>query len=330
MEKNEIKTKGAIAITLIVSGTLLLSGCGKVENKSKVETGPKETVKIEESEEKVSNVDSEKILDDYYELLKKDTDPKDLIKFVDENIVKLNKEDGDTVFFGLEEYLKATLPLLEEDYEVANKSIDFQNAFDVDVKKENAKNIKDKNHRKLVEDTFESGFLLYKDEGDIYPVLDYSFMKRYDDFVTEEMKNYIELKSIESENPFSNGFTIDIKPEQILDRALMAEKHLVKYNEGRTTKKVYEMYASYIEAAIMGTGNPFIYAEVEGSTIREEVLDAYKTFAENNKDSRTSKVFSQYVEVLNKNKNKLDAKEVKDFQEKIFELLRDNFNDISF
>jgi hypothetical protein len=86
------------------------------------------------------------------------------------------------------------------------------------------------------------------------------------------------------------------------------------------------MYASYIEAAIMGTGNPLIYAETEGGTIRKEVLDAYKTFAENNKDSRTGKIVSQYVEILNKNKNKLDVKEVKEFQEKIFELLRENFN----
>ncbi|WP_333638498.1 hypothetical protein [Tissierella praeacuta] len=330
MKKTEIKTKGAIAITLIVSGTILLSGCGKTESKSKVGMESKENIKIEQSEEKVSKEDSEKILNDYYELLKKDTDPKELIKFVDENIVKLDKEDGDTVFFGLEEYLKATLPLLEEDYKKANESMDFQNAFDIDVEKENAKNIKDENLRKLVEDTFESGFLLYKDEGDIYPGLDYSFMKKYEDFVTEEMKNYIELKSIESAAPFSNGFAIDIKPEQILDRALNSEKHLVKYNEGRTTKKVYEMYASYIEAAIMGTGNPLVYAETEESSIRKEVLDVYKTFAENNKDSRTSKVISQYVETLNKNKNKLDAKEVKDFQEKIFELLRDNFKDISF
>lgn len=323
------KSRSIAAIIVIIMLASLLGGCESAGNAPKKDNGQT----ISQKDESANEINSDEIMSQYNDLLQKSLDSKEVIEFIDKNIGELGKEDADTVILGLEEFLKGTLSFLEDKYEEANKSEEFSKAFDLDAKPENAEKINDAELKKLVEDTYEGGFKLYKSEGDVFPSLDYSFIKRYEKYVSDEMKNYIDIRSYESDNPFSDCFIINVPVEEILKRALKTEEHLLKYNnekDARTLKKSYELYASYMEAAIIGSGNALIYSDGESSNIRKEVLDSYKDFVENNKDTRTATVLSKYLEVLNKNNNNLESKDIIDFHSKIFEVLRDNFTELDF
>ena len=57
----------------------------------------------------------------------------------------------------------------------------------------------------------------------------------------------------------------------------------------------------YIKASIVGTGNQYIFAEEEVLLLKE-YLDIYKTYIENNKDTKTANILLQYIDLLEKSK----------------------------
>lgn len=279
-----IKSKGIIISTIIV-GTLTLGGCTSKPDIPVVKDQP---IKIETQEVKVSKEEQERILNANYDLLTTETDPKVIFSFIDENIGKLDEEGTDELIIGLEEFLKADLKSLLEEYNKANE----------------------------------------KPELFIYPTIDYSNLKKYNDYLSNEMRSYIEINSIESEHPFTDGDMIQIPIAELLSRAQMAERHLIQYKEGRMTKKTYELYVSYIDAILVGTGNPLIYANEGKSTIREDVVKDYKDFIEANKDSRTAELLKEYIEILGKNNNDLNSENVIKYHEDRYSSYRTYFEDL--
>ncbi len=154
---------------------------------------------------------------------------------------------------------------------------------------------------------------------------DYDLLNKYKEYVSDEMKSYLELIGREINNIFTDGERLNVDISEIMDRALEAEKHLDKFPEGKLYNKIYDLYGQYIKGSILGTGNPYIFAEEGTTTIRQEYIDKYKNIIEENKDSKISQVLSQYVDILEEEDGDLNSNLVNDFYDKLDILIEDSF-----
>ncbi len=154
---------------------------------------------------------------------------------------------------------------------------------------------------------------------------DYGLLNKYKGYVSDEMKSYLELLDQETNNIFTDGERLNIDIEEIMSRAIDAEKHLDKFPKGKIYNKIYDLYVEYIKGSILGTGNPYIFAEDGTTSIKQENLDKYKTIIENNKNSRTSEILSQYVDLLEKGNSDLNSIKVNEFYDKLDIIIEDAF-----
>ena len=154
---------------------------------------------------------------------------------------------------------------------------------------------------------------------------DYALLSKYKEYVSNEIKSYLNLLEEETRNIFTDGEKLNIKSEEILDRALAAEKHLQEFPKGKKTDIIYDLYMEYIKASIVGTGNQYIFAEEGSSTIKKEYLDIYKTYIENNKDTKTANILLQYIDLLEKNQNNMNREEVIRFYDDLELVIREQF-----
>lgn len=154
---------------------------------------------------------------------------------------------------------------------------------------------------------------------------DYSLLYKYKEYVSEEMKSYLEIIEREIKDIFTDGEKLNVDITEIMNRAIEVEKHLDKFPKGKIHNKIYDLYYEYIKGSILGTGNPYIFAEDGSTTIKQENIDKYKEIIENNKGSKTSEILSQYVELLESENGDLNSNLVNEFYDRLDILIEDMF-----
>lgn len=154
---------------------------------------------------------------------------------------------------------------------------------------------------------------------------DYGLLHEYKDYVSDEMKSYLDVIEREASSIFTDGESLNVDITEIIDRAIEAEKHLDKFPKGKIYNKIYDLYGQYIKGALLGTGNPYIFAEDGSTIIKEEYMDKYKTIIEKNKNSKTTKILSKYVGVLENEDGDLNSDSVNEFYDNIDFLIEDMF-----
>ncbi len=154
---------------------------------------------------------------------------------------------------------------------------------------------------------------------------DYGLLHSYKDYVSDEMKSYLDLIEREASSIFTDGERLNIDISEIMDRAIGAEKHLDKFPKGKIYNKIYDLYGQYIKGAILGSGNPYIFAEDASTIIKEEYMEKYKTIIGENKNSKTSEILSRYVDLLGEENMDLNSNSVNQFYDDIDILIGDMF-----
>ena len=154
---------------------------------------------------------------------------------------------------------------------------------------------------------------------------DYALLYKYKEYVSEEMKSYLEVIERETRDIFTDGERLNVDIAEIMDRAIEAEKHLEQFPKGKTYHKIYDLYGEYIKGCLLGAGNPYIFAEDGSTIIKGEYIHKYKTIIENNKDSKTAEILSQYVELLEKENGDLNGVQVNEFYDGLDILIEDSF-----
>ena len=256
-----------ILFIYIMVAIVLLTGCTKPVAPKDDPIVIVEPTEIEVSNETLTQEEQDNILKEFYNKLNNKISEEEIIKYLDENISKLDSVKVDDIIIELDEHLR------------------------------------------LYNQNFESNV---------------NTLMKYYEYSTDEIKSYLEVLDKEAKKMFTDGEEIKIELKELLDRAILAENHLKKYPEGKTQKRVQELYSAYIEGAIIGTGNQFIYAEDSSSTVKKEVLDTYKSFVEINKDSNVTKIISNYLEVLSLDNNDMNGENTLKFYENISNIINEN------
>lgn len=153
----------------------------------------------------------------------------------------------------------------------------------------------------------------------------YSLLSRYTEYVSPEMQSYLHILEVETGNSFTDGEILRIDIDEILNRALDAEKHLNDFQDGKTSGKIYELYIEYIKASMIGTGNQYIFAEEGNSKIKDEYLEIYNSIIEDNSNTETADILSQYVKILEENQGDMNSEDVNRFYDEIELIIKEHF-----
>lgn len=124
---------------------------------------------------------------------------------------------------------------------------------------------------------------------------------------SDEFKSYFRIWNNEVENETTDGESIKIPADEILERALQIEGHIESYPEGKTRTRLEELYDTYMSLAIQGLGNQYIYAQEGKSEIKEDMLQLYEETIRENPDTMTARILEEYLAELRKDGMKLDG-----------------------
>ena len=309
----------SIAIFLIIGMILLVSlaGC----KSKKMREGKGESIgKVDEEAASSVEDDKEKIMQDFRNIIKSDNEPIILVEFIDKNIEKVQQEDAVEMIKELEEveeqYLeKYTDQLFMEDYQIElislseiqqsgekhekDKSFDYM-FFD----ESRIEEIKNGNLKELMDKIIKGKYKLINMEGAFYPIIDYEALKSYDKYLSDEMKKYIDIKTMDSNVPTIMDAGLLISFDELAERLIKTEYHIVEYPEGIRYEELLRLYGMYLRLYLEGTDNTPIY-DYETNIIKDEVLSSYKKTADK-KNTVTSEVVSKYIDIIEENKNIID------------------------
>lgn len=307
-----------ISLLLIMGIVLILSlvGCKSKKIDENTENGIEEV--NDESSTPIEE-DKEKIINDFRNIVKSDNEPYTIVKFIDENIEKVEKEEAVEMIRDLEEvqeeYLtKYTDQLFMEDYQMELLRVsqvtesreedenDIQHMLFFDTTKTDQ--INNGNLKELIDKIIKGKYKLINMEGAFYPIIDYEELKAYNKYFSDEMKDYLDIKSMDSNMPTILDAEFLISFDELSERLITVENYIVKYPEGLKYEEVLRLYGAYLRLYLEGSDNTPIY-DFETNKIRDDVLSSYKKTG-NIKDTVTSKIVNKYINIIEENQNLID------------------------
>lgn len=262
------------------------------------------------------------IMDNFSALMQKtDVAIPEIIKFIDDNINAVSQANAATMIIGLEKVQKAKLPKLQDkfaDSEAVQKNLtqgyknDFSDAF--------INSIQNKEVKDLLLNTKQSGFKIETAEGMFFPVIDYSFYKKYRQAVTQDMATYIDIMAVESEKTPVKDAGLMISWSEVLKRAFQQEHFIREYGNSVKAADIQQLLKRYASFALYGTNNTPLFSY----ETRQMVSEAKRTYLETTFDANKgsfSKVMNEYLSVLKKNDYKL-TNEVQEYRNKAINEIR--------
>ena len=298
-----MKKRLFIPILIVALFVLLLSGCKKDPPVEEPVPAPApnngEVEEIEEDEKA-------QIMDDFSKVLE-DKDPLMIKEFLDKNIGKLSQLDGNEMIDNLEKSLidnldEATDNLLSKDENGELMDIAGEELF---FPQELVNEIEDEELKREVTTLFDTMYKLVNLEGSFYPIVDYARLaEEYNNYVTDEWKEYLAVKAMDSNQPpFIDGGLV-ISYSDLANRILKTENYLNKYIDSSRQEEMIDSYHNKIDIYLKGIDNTPI-ADMSSNRIYEDVLDSYISTS-HNEGYITASILARYVEAIEENNNIID------------------------
>ena len=300
--------KKSTILLFIIGILLLVSLVGCKSKKVKME----EENLVDEVDRKVGipvEDNEEKIMRDFKNIVKSDNEPFVIGKFVDENIEKVTEEDAVEMIGSLEEVQEQYLEeygdqLFMEDYQ--GELIGLSESHQSQLFFDNAKieEIKNVNLKELMDKITKGKYKLINMEGAFYPIIDYEALKIYNEYLSDEMKSYIDIKSMDSNNPTVLDAGLVISFDELAERLIKTENHIREYPDGIRDEELLRLFGVYLRFYLEGVDNTPIY-DYETNVIRDEVLISYKKTVDM-KNTVASEIVGKYINIIEENQNIID------------------------
>jgi hypothetical protein len=326
-KKNLIRSASAGVLAVAVFSAGILTGCDLDNTRdSKNAVKQQETVSTGENQKTVQDsgvkaVNQGKVMDDFNALLESDAPVIEVVKFMDENISLITRKNAAVMIDGFEELQKESLTELEEKFYNDGVQAKIMKLFEeagFDLNK--IYETEDAELKELLTKTRDSGYKVETAEGTFFPVINYEFYKKYSDYVPSDIKEYIDLMAVESNNAPAKDAAIVISWEDILQRAQNQEKFIAQYGDSAKVQDVKELYKKYLTFTLFGANNTPLFS-YDTKTMDAKAKQAYLEVVENSADSEFLKTVSGYMDLLKKTDYKL-TDEVDKYRKDIIEKLK--------
>lgn len=253
-----------------------------------------------------------------------------VVVYLDEYIGAAGKEKAATMVLGLERVQQANLARWQqryEDEELQNKLWQiYGDRWSPQEITGRAEKVDEKLHE-LLQETIANGYKVETAEGQYFPVIDYTFYRRYHAAVPPELAAYLELMAVESEAPPVKDAALVIGWDEILRRAANQERFLrtsgaqaggKEAGEGQEqgageyrtviTRAVRKLLKRYLGFALYGCDNTPLF-DYRTKAMNPEARRAYEEFlsraGDDEEDGEFSAEIKAYMDVLAENDYRL-------------------------
>lgn len=289
-----------LVLTLVLG--LTLSGCKKKEEvDSPVLTPPVENPSVDVGQE-----DKNDFIKEFADILDSESQPDKIISFIDDNLDKLSELQGDIMIDGLERKLEKNLdPLmnrifdLDKDNELMEIGGEYSQFLEEDISK-----IQNKELKAEVEKAYDNMYKLFNSEGQFYPIIDYIKLQKYNDYLTDEWRDYLAIMAEDSEDPPLTDGALRIKFDELAKRLILTETYLNSYVDGQRQEEMLAAYEHKITIYLKGAPNTPI-ADRETNIIDGEVEASYQKYS-NVENYMTSYIVYKYLDFIKENHNIID------------------------
>lgn len=310
-----------VKITLmgIMIGAVLITqtACSKltevnddITNNGTYESDAKDTLASEDSEdannqETEQTMDDGKIMDEFDTLIaKENVKLSEVLTYVKNNIGSVTEESATIMVLNFEELQLKNKTALEEKYYPETVQVSFQEAFKNGADFNKIEELSDASLRELLEETKSSGYKLDQAEGMYYPLIDYSVYEQLVSTVAPDIKEYYNIMKVESDQAFAKDAALVIEWDEVINRALAAEKFLVTYSDSVKVDVMKELYQRYETIALFGLNNTPLF-DYESNAMNKEAKTAYEEILNNATNSNFLVDLKGYMDVLKANDYKL-------------------------
>ncbi|MBZ2175821.1 hypothetical protein K8M07_11290 [Schnuerera sp. xch1] len=261
---------------------------------------------LESSQSDFNKKEKEGLVKDFKNIVESDNEPYTLVQFIDKNIKNATEEEAVAIVLILEEvqekYIQEyTDQLFVEDNQMELLGLSQSELFFKEKKAENIKNVKLK---ELVDRIIKGKYKLVNMEGAFYPIIDYEALKVYSDYLPDEIDEYINIKSMDSNKPKMLDAEMSISFDELTERLIDTENYIKQYPKSVKNEEVLRIYGEYLRIYLEGAPNTPIY-DYGTKTIKNEVLSSYKEVSKM-EDTITSTIVSKYIDIIVQNQNIID------------------------
>ncbi len=296
MRMEEIRLKRTLTVIGIVCGVVLvLAGLIVLTN------------------DRINKAKDKKIMTEFKTLMSgKNVTVTEIIKYLDQNINNVSKENASILVLGLEQVQNANLPQWQEKYQ--NEALQDEMAK---VYRNSGWNLADFSSiegdlKKIVSETTGSGYKVETAEGYFFPVIDYDFYQKYYGAITPDLAAYLEIMAVESNQTPVKDAALMIGWEEILKRAVRQEQFIKEYSSSTQVEAMKQLLKRYVTFALFGANNTPLFS-YDTKEIMPEAKAAYLKRSWDEETGSFSKLMSEYLRVLEKNNYRLTA-EVADYR----------------
>ncbi len=282
-------------LILMVVFIFLLTSCGvKIASPGDAITPPDTPME--------NTLSSTEIMSGYSDLISKSSSPGELMKYIEDNIGNLGKEDADAVVLGLITVQKTQLKIYRDKiYSQEIAEVISQYLYEDIIA---LRNIKEEDIKILLENAKKDGYKVVAPEGMYDFELDFATLNdKFSSYSSEEFAAYLEIMSDESKAHYLMDGSLSITLDQLAHRIINTENFDIKFTNSQFHQEIGQLYINYLTAYLIGLNNTPAFS-YEDNTLKPENLANFKSTMTQYKGSELSGILEEYISLLEKNDNK--------------------------
>lgn len=320
MKKNKYIYGFIIGVTLTA-----ITACSPKKEDTIITPPQDQEIETDENETDENETDKENIMEEFNHLTSGEASLKEIAAFMNENIANVTQEETSEMILKFEELHSNRREKEDERYlsEEIQKGFNELGAEGIDINLVDA--IKDEEFKKLVIESRENGYKIETAEGYYYPVIDYSFYKQFSSYATPEIRDYIDIMTVESDQVFAKDAALMIAWDEVVNRTISIEKYLTQYPESKKAEYMKQLYNNYVFITLHGLNNTPLF-DYSTEKIAEDAKNAYSTALTQSNDSKFLKILGEFMTLVDKNDDKR-TDEVESFIEANTNIDGDESND---
>jgi hypothetical protein len=320
---------GVLSLVLIIGCSNEPNNKANVEEPTKVDQDTNTNEPANQAEEEVDSKTPQEdnviktdptVMADFQALVDKKVIAAELKSFVDSQVGHVSIEDYTVMVIALEDLQQEQLLALEDRfYNGANFQDQLfelnKNEFDFSK----IDTVSNPDLKKLLMDTRDGGYKVENAEGSYFPVIDYEEYAKFQTYVSEDIRDYIEIKAIESKEVSLKDAGMIISWEEAVRRAVRQETFIANHPSSVRIDEMKRLFGGYVYVTFNGVDNTPLFS-YENETLDPEVKTAYTDAVKAGADnSPYLKRLSTLLDLIEKSGNK-KSKEVTNYQQETTEL----------
>jgi len=245
-----------------------------------------------------------------------------IFDFIDENIADSNPELASdmvcTVMKLCEDYReifagKFSDPDITGNIYALSSKVIVDGVLDLEA----LRNIDNEKVRDVIEEAISKRYKLITIEGMIEPLVDYGAYQIYIPYVGVEMKDYLDIKTDESEKPFVMDAEVTISSKDFVERIIKSMEYIKNYPYSPRADEIMQLKDRMLWIYLGGVDNSRVFGE--DGKIFDEKLDEFEEMLERYSGTEFGEILASYLELLEEENYKRTEK-VDEFINDIYEI----------